>query len=842
MRKRLSTILLTLAVLLPTALWAQGIAGDSTVVAAPTFRFEGDLLYIETETEGASIFYRMEELPNMDEATIDKISSDMTVTADGQQSIYYHEPIEITKSVIIKAIAVDATVSEVSTLVYDYDAWQKLSEALDYGMDVSGRASDNSNVSDEMKEQLTHMLEEGKWVYYERMWDRNSVYNLTNEIMQLAHQIDEMMNTVNVSEAYVVLSGDGTGSTLTFYYDDQKENREGWMPMGQDGTNITWTNYAQGITKVIFDESFASCRPTSTAYWFSGFNNLVNIEGIENLKTDSVTNMSNMFYNCTSLTTLDVTGFNTQNVTNMYQMFCYCSGLTSIDLSSFNTENVTNMGGMFTACWNLTSLDVKGFNTQNVTEMAFMFQTCSGLSSLDVSHFNTAKVTETHGMFRHCSGLEILDLSNFNTEKVEEIRYMFEGCSSLKTIYVGESWSTANVKYGDEMFIGCTNLVGGAGTVYDADHVDVSYAHIDGGPSNPGYFTDKNAPVELPNVEYSFGDNGVLWVESDVTMAQVMEEASQKHNVAEHITAIVWHSSQPLTNSDLQVFDNPNMLIYVDSDSLAPQNRNNVVVGDFAKNIVLKDVESGNGSFYCPQEFKAEMISYTRDFQQKTEVGVSRGWETIALPFDVQTIMHEKNGLIAPFGSSTSDKHFWLRQLTHHGLEQAIAIQANWPYLISMPNSETYTSSYNLAGRVTFSAQDVAVPETEEYGMDMYSEAGGMVMMRATFSGVSKSAGVYALNVGEARGNNPEGSVFEVNYRDIRPFEAYTIHEGNGPAPQFIPVAGFTDGEATGIEDVRSLMSDDSGETWYDLNGRKLQQKPIKKGVYIQNGSKVVIK
>ena len=117
-----------------------------------------------------------------------------------------------------------------------------------------------------------------------------------------------------------------------------------------------------------------------------------------------------------------------------------------------------------------------------------------------------------------------------------------------------------------------------------------------------------------------------------------------------------------------------------------------------------------------------------------------------------------------------------------------------------------------------------------------------MVTLWATFSGVSKSARVYALNVGEARGNNPEGSVFEVNYRDLRPFEAYTMHEGNGPAPQFIPVAGFIAGEATGIEDVRSLMSDDSGENWYDLNGRKLLQKPIKKGVYLNNGHKVVIR
>ena len=34
--------------------------------------------------------------------------------------------------------------------------------------------------------------------------------------------------------------------------------------------------------------------------------------------------------------------------------------------------------------------------------------------------------------------------------------------------------------------------MGGAGTTYDDDHVDAAYAHIDGGPSNPGYFTASN--------------------------------------------------------------------------------------------------------------------------------------------------------------------------------------------------------------------------------------------------------------------------------------------------------------------------------------------------------------
>ncbi len=43
------------------------------------------------------------------------------------------------------------------------------------------------------------------------------------------------------------------------------------------------------------------------------------------------------------------------------------------------------------------------------------------------------------------------------------------------------------------MFYGCTSLVGGQGTTYEANHIDKAYAHIDGGPSDPGYFTDKNA-------------------------------------------------------------------------------------------------------------------------------------------------------------------------------------------------------------------------------------------------------------------------------------------------------------------------------------------------------------
>ena len=133
-------------------------------------------------------------------------------------------------------------------------------------------------------------------------------------------------------------------------------------------------------------------------------------------------------------------------------------------------------------------------NTSEVTNMAYMFLWCTSLTSLDVSHFNTSKVTDMYGMFRNCTRLTSLDLGSFNTSKVTNMYNMFYRCSNLRTIYVGSGWSTAAVTSSSDMFYNCTSLVGGQGTTYDANHVDKTYAHIDGGTSNPGYFTDKNAP------------------------------------------------------------------------------------------------------------------------------------------------------------------------------------------------------------------------------------------------------------------------------------------------------------------------------------------------------------
>jgi len=133
-------------------------------------------------------------------------------------------------------------------------------------------------------------------------------------------------------------------------------------------------------------------------------------------------------------------------------------------------------------------------------------------------------VTDLPEMFSGCTRLTSLDLSGFKTDKVTHMNDMFRGCTGLKTIYAGYGWSTEMVIGGDHMFTGCTSLVGGAGTLYDESHRDYTYAHIDGGADNPGYFTAAGAEPwhgsEKPDGDLS-GD-GKLDADDIVTLVNVI--------------------------------------------------------------------------------------------------------------------------------------------------------------------------------------------------------------------------------------------------------------------------------------------------------------------------------
>ena len=290
-------------------------------------------------------------------------------------------------------------------------------------------------------------------------------------------------------EAYACYTPSNT--TLTFYYDSQRVSREGTTyDLNTESSLPGWRTdgIRYKVTKVVFDPSFADTRPTTTHSWFSDMTGLQSIEGMNYLNTSEVTDMSFMFYGCLKMTSFDLSHFNTTNVTNMNAMFSNCYKLASLDLSSFNTSKVSYMSNMFLDCYNLSVLDLSSFNTSKVTDMSYMFYSMSP-TILDLGSFDTSNVTNMEYMFYQCRASE-LDLSSFNTSKVTNMQEMFAKGIYLETIYVSNGWNTDAVEKSTNMFSDCTYLEGGHGTSYNASHVVADYAHIDGGTSNPGYFTD----------------------------------------------------------------------------------------------------------------------------------------------------------------------------------------------------------------------------------------------------------------------------------------------------------------------------------------------------------------
>ena len=148
---------------------------------------------------------------------------------------------------------------------------------------------------------------------------------------------------------------------------------------GGDGTVLAWMD--GGDLHVAADGNIA---PNPDASWmFAWFTNLETIDFGGCLDTANVTDMHHMFYGCSSLTALDLSGLDTANVTDMGWMFYGCSRLTALDVSGFDTANVTDMGSMFSGCSSLTALDVSGFDTAHVTSMYNMFFGCDKLTQLE---------------------------------------------------------------------------------------------------------------------------------------------------------------------------------------------------------------------------------------------------------------------------------------------------------------------------------------------------------------------------------------------------------------------------------------------------------------------------
>ena len=331
---------------------------------------------------------------------------------------------------------------------------------------------------------------------------------------------------------------------------------------------------------------------------------------------------------------------------------------------------------------------------------------------------------------------------------------------------------------------------------------------------------------QVLTVPASVTQNGTTW-----TVVGIETDALKGNT---ELAAVIWNPDAAFTAT----VNNPNLLLYVKAEQYAPRAIQNVVVNGTANKIVLTEAGSGN-AFYCPQTFIAQQISYTHNYQMQTGMGAARGWETIALPFDVQTITHETKGTIVPFAqwkSGDAEKPFWLYELTGSGFVETGSIKAYTPYIISMPNHPQYDSRWLLNGKVTFAASGATINKTENISQPTFN---GRTFIPC-FTVMDSDMAVYSLNVNNDYETNnsgmTEGSMFVWKLRSVHPFEAYMAISSSAPQYAFGVFEGMTTAIQTMVDG--SWMKQD---VVYDLQGRKVEN-PSKKGVYIVNGKKKIIK
>jgi len=230
----------------------------------------------------------------------------------------------------------------------------------------------------------------------------------------------------------------------------------------------------------LWEDGSTSSNPKSANAYITGcnylpedcsnlFRGLTNVPCIQfsGVSTKYTTDMSYMFYNCSSLqssydisyssiyetTYFNPESFDTSRVTDMSGMFAGCSSLTNLNFntSSFNTSKVKSMYYMFNECVSLTALDLKSFDTSAVESMGYMFGSCVALSNLNLTSFDTSNVKYMHNMFSYCKALESINISSFNTGNVSNMSNMFLQCSSLKSIDLS-NFNTQKVTTMDSMF------------------------------------------------------------------------------------------------------------------------------------------------------------------------------------------------------------------------------------------------------------------------------------------------------------------------------------------------------------------------------------------------------
>ena len=279
--------------------------------------------------------------------------------------------------------------------------------------------------------------------------------------------------------------------------------------------NVTFSNVTsfkellKGDTnlKYVILQSLNVPEVNSFELMFNGCTKLKNIT-IESLNAPKLRTLKYTFQNCTSLESFDFSGIQSDDLFSLTGTFKGCTSLSSVTFGTeFNSSTATlqYLEETFSGCTSLKNINIY-MDTTELKSSIKMFYGCNNLESVGFGErFTCNKVTTFESMFEGCSKLKTVNLSHFKTGSTQAVstKNMFKDCAKLETIFAKnpddidstekcfcylKNNSKSTISGGAGMFTGCTSLVGGNGTVYNANKLDATFAVVDT-TDHPGYFT-----------------------------------------------------------------------------------------------------------------------------------------------------------------------------------------------------------------------------------------------------------------------------------------------------------------------------------------------------------------
>ena len=196
------------------------------------------------------------------------------------------------------------------------------------------------------------------------------------------------------------------------------------------------------------------------SYLFSHIDNFSDFENFE-INLSNLIDISNFFHGCKYLTSISGLKINSPNIKYLNGIFEDCSSLRDISaISNWNTKNVINIEKIFKSCTKLSMIPELNWDTSNVINMSRIFEGCSSLKDISgISNINTKKVKYLNNLFYKCTNLISIPKMNWDTTNVIDMREAFSECTLLKDISGISNFNTINLKFVNLMFYGCINLI-----------------------------------------------------------------------------------------------------------------------------------------------------------------------------------------------------------------------------------------------------------------------------------------------------------------------------------------------------------------------------------------------